>query len=188
MTATQTAQRYHKVYDNLLQCGGVRGEIPAHCKKIEEVNMKKSIKIIALLLAFLMLMALFGACAKKKHELEGAGDINDEDMTGNTQTPANTTQNKDIPENEFTGLMPQVNAAVRGVMDNDFGTTVIYEEVSADEFAQIVQAARNLGFTVEPTEGELQYIAKNESGMFIQIQVLEETTRVSVYSNAAHLN
>ncbi|NLB61995.1 MAG: hypothetical protein GX802_06245 [Clostridiales bacterium] len=152
--------------------------------------MKKTIKIIALLLAFGMLMMLFSACAKKKDELEGAGDINDEDMTGgsNTQAPANTNQSNDIPQNEFTSLMPEVDAMVKGVMNNDFGTTVIYDAVTEAEFAQIVQAAKNKGFTVEATEGELQYLAQNESGMFIQVLVMDDALRVSVYSNAAHLN
>lgn len=161
--------------------------------------MKHIARFIALLLVCFMLLTLFTACKKEStnndnedsaglhidEEARGERDGNDTAEEMLTADP-NQPQDDALPENTFTALMPALRIPLKEVIDNEFGTTAVYNTVSDKDFEAIVNAAQKKGFTENIEQAELTFTATNKDGMFIKIAVDSEALRISVYADEKH--
>ncbi|NLB61704.1 MAG: hypothetical protein GX802_04690 [Clostridiales bacterium] len=148
--------------------------------------MKNSIKIITLLLALSMLFVLAVACNdtttkgdKDKYSIRGL------DNTDNSGKDKNKVQ---LPENEFTALLPLLRMMVQEFVDNEYGTTVIYEAIESDAFNALYADAQESGFNIKASTDGLTFNAQNSDGYFIKIEVTDNATSVSVFNDIKHFN
>lgn len=102
----------------------------------------------------------------------------------NTEPPK--TEAPTLPSNDYTKLMPVLRIPLKEVIDNEFGTTAVYNTVSDKDFEAIVNAAQKKGFTENIEQAELTFTATNKDGMFIKIAVDSEALRISVYADEKH--
>jgi hypothetical protein len=96
------------------------------------------------------------------------------------------TEAPTLPSNDYTKLMPALRIPLKEVIDNEFGTTAVYNTVSDKDFEAIVNAAQKKGFTENIEQAELTFTATNKDGMFIKIAVDSEALRISVYADEKH--
>ncbi|HHT86445.1 MAG TPA: hypothetical protein GXZ61_02080 [Clostridiales bacterium] len=165
----------------------------------------RKIKLIALLLALSMFFMLMVACNKENGEgsigdrlsegmrngyREGGSEGEEGDLTSaipnDIIADPNQPQDDALPENTFTALMPALRIPLKEVIDNEFGTTAVYNTVSDKDFEAIVNAAQKKGFTENIEQAELTFTATNKDGMFIKIAVDSEALRISVYADEKH--
>lgn len=174
--------------------------------------MKKIIKLTAILLSITMLLLLFVGC-KSKNEVKNGNDvglpINEkpnedkqglETATNAENTPNGTNANEDeaiseirdepstLPKNKFTALMPKIRIPIKGVVDNEFGTTVIYAAITSADFNSLCKNAKKCGFDIDVLVVDLMFSASNEDSMHIKIEVTREATKITVYNDVKHFS
>lgn len=170
----------------------------------------KNIKLIALIIALTMLFVFFTACNKEENNNNGEYDSQGLSISEDMGSRGDKTQDADgtaeplqsavpnnletseptgantLPDNPFTALMPALRIPLKEVIDNEFGTTAVYNTVSDKDFEAIVNAAQKKGFTENIEQAELTFTATNKDGMFIKIAVDSEALRISVYADEKH--
>ncbi len=163
--------------------------------KMEDINMKKVCKVLALLLAVIMVISMLAACGNSK--APGTNDETSKPSNTNNVTPSDDEK---APDNsEPAGLVPEEGAALTLWMDNDEYNEKIVDLWSA-KYPNVPLTVVNVGTTDARQKNELDgptgtgadvfvmahdgVAVSAQAGTILEIDLLSDEVRRSFVQNA----
>lgn len=146
--------------------------------------MKK--RIIACLLAGVMVVGTITGCGEKKDE--SASEVKTEEQQEETvkeTDDSNSSLTEDLsdysdiewPDTEITSAIPKPKSSIgKIVFESDEGLMITLANVSDDDYNDYVDKCKQLGYTVDHVTMESMYSAKKEDGHTIMIALEDDHT------------
>ncbi len=163
--------------------------------KMEDINMKKVCKVLALLLAVIMVISMLAACGNSK--APGTNDETSKPSNTNNVTPSDDEKASD--NSEPAGLVPEEGAALTLWMDNDEYNEKIVDLWSA-KYPNVPLTVVNVGTTDARQKNELDgptgtgadvfvmahdgVAVSAQAGTILEIDLLSDEVRSSFVQNA----